>query len=167
MNVPPGHKVIQEGRARILYPADEDGDVPVSSLHFFAFLAPFQLGLVIPHKLTTNLKKAFYNPAQVFNRDLSCAVLEEFGAVVEQERKEKNWEHEPMTVIEALSASGLRACRYALECEGVKQVIANDLSVLAVDEIRKNAKFNQVDHLITPNKDDAIDLMARHRTKET
>jgi len=138
MNVPPGHKVIQEGRARILYPADEDGDVP-----------------------------AFYNPAQVFNRDLSCAVLEEFGAVVEQERKEKNWEHEPMTVIEALSASGLRACRYALECEGVKQVIANDLSVLAVDEIRKNAKFNQVDHLITPNKDDAIDLMARHRTKET
>lgn len=30
MEIPPGHKVIQEGRARILYPADEDGDVPVS-----------------------------------------------------------------------------------------------------------------------------------------
>ena len=64
-------------------------------------------------------------------------------------------------------ASGLRSCRYALECAGVKEIIANDLSVLAVDEIKKNAQFNGVDHLIKPNKDDAIDLMARHRTKET
>ena len=61
----------------------------------------------------------------------------------------------------------MRSCRYALECAGVKEIIANDLSVLAVDEIKKNAQFNGVDHLIKPNKDDAIDLMARHRTKET
>ena len=36
MEVPPGHKVIQEGKARILYPSDEDGDVPVS-FNFFSF----------------------------------------------------------------------------------------------------------------------------------
>ena len=29
-SVPDGHKIIQEGLAKILYPADEDGDVPVS-----------------------------------------------------------------------------------------------------------------------------------------
>ena len=40
MEVPPGHKVIQEGKARILYPSDEDGDVPVSF-----FLALFQTRL--------------------------------------------------------------------------------------------------------------------------
>ena len=73
----------------------------------------------------------------------------------------------PLTHKKALSASGLRACRYALECAGVKEIIANDLSVLAVDEIAKNARFNQVENLIRPNKDDGIDLMARHRTKET
>lgn len=30
--VPDGHKIIQEGLAKILYPADEDGDVPVSKI---------------------------------------------------------------------------------------------------------------------------------------
>ena len=30
MEIPKGHKIITEGKARILYPADEDGDVPVS-----------------------------------------------------------------------------------------------------------------------------------------
>ena len=44
MEVPPGHKVIQEGKARILYPSDEDGDVPVSFSLFslLALLALFQ-----------------------------------------------------------------------------------------------------------------------------
>ena len=32
-SVPDGHKIIQEGLAKILYPADEDGDVPVSTHH--------------------------------------------------------------------------------------------------------------------------------------
>ena len=30
-SIPDGHKIIQEGLAKILYPADEDGDVPVST----------------------------------------------------------------------------------------------------------------------------------------
>lgn len=30
-SVPDGHKIIQEGLAKILYPDDEDGDVPVST----------------------------------------------------------------------------------------------------------------------------------------
>ena len=46
MDIPEGHKVIQEGKARILYPSDEDGDVPVSR----KTLAPCQL----PQLLTTN-----------------------------------------------------------------------------------------------------------------
>lgn len=47
MEIPEGHKVIQEGKARILYPSDEDGDVPVSREKA---LAPCQL----PQLLTTN-----------------------------------------------------------------------------------------------------------------
>lgn len=30
--IPAGHKIITEGKAKILYPANEDGDVPVSGL---------------------------------------------------------------------------------------------------------------------------------------
>ena len=33
--------------------------------------------------------QAFYNPAQIFNRDLSCALLEEFAVLIKEERLAK------------------------------------------------------------------------------
>ena len=42
--------------------------------------------------------------------------------------KEERNNDQDIKVIEALSASGLRACRYSLECQGIEQIIANDLS---------------------------------------
>lgn len=69
------------------------------------------------------------------------------------------------TMIEALSASGLRSCRYALECKGIDSIIANDLSVTAVDEIKQNIEYNEVSNIVTANCDDAIDLLTRHRSK--
>jgi len=45
-------------------------------------------------------------------------------------------------VLEALSATGLRAIRYAKEIHSVKYVIANDLSDSAVDAIKRNVDFN-------------------------
>ena len=68
-------------------------------------------------------------------------------------------------MIEALSASGLRSCRYALECKGIDSIIANDLSVSAVDEIKQNIEYNEVSNIVTANCDDAIDLLTRHRSK--
>jgi len=135
MEIPDGHKIINEGRARIPYPANEEGDVP-----------------------------AFYNPAQIFNRDLSCAILEEFAVTLNKERKEKDEKSETkFSVIEALSASGLRACRYALECPSVDKIIANDLSVSAVEEIKQNSKFNSVENKVQANCADAIELLTAHR----
>ena len=34
MEIPDGHKIINEGRARIPYPANEEGDVPVRNFDF-------------------------------------------------------------------------------------------------------------------------------------
>ena len=45
-------------------------------------------------------------------------------------------------LLEALSATGLRAIRYAKEIPLVKYVIANDLSPTAVDAIRRNVEIN-------------------------
>jgi len=146
--VPEGFKFIEEGKARIIYPSNEDADdVP-----------------------------AFYNPAQVFNRDLSCAVLEEFAVQYKEkskdlinkmnlENKAENPEAEPwkFRVLEALSASGLRSCRYALECDTVDSIIANDISVSAVQEIHRNAKFNDCEKKIEVANKDAIELMALRR----
>ena len=45
---------------------------------------------------------------------------------------------QPLRLLEALSASGLRAIRYAQEVEGLAPLVANDFSNTAVELIRKN-----------------------------
>lgn len=59
-------------------------------------------------------------------------------------------------ILEALSATGLRSIRYAKEVEGVDEIIANDLMAEAVEMITRNVKNNGVEHLVTPNKADAM-----------
>ncbi|KAE8709312.1 putative tRNA (guanine(26)-N(2))-dimethyltransferase 1 [Hibiscus syriacus] len=51
-------------------------------------------------------------------------------------------ELKPPRVLEALSASGLRRLRYALEVEGIGQVIALDNDKGAVEACQRNIKFN-------------------------
>lgn len=46
------------------------------------------------------------------------------------------------SLLEALSATGLRAIRYAKELPLLRYVIANDLSASAVEDIRRNIAFN-------------------------
>lgn len=46
-----------------------------------------------------------------------------------------------LRVLEALSATGLRSIRYAIEVPGIKQIIANDLSTAAVKSIRENIRY--------------------------
>ncbi|BGP27923.1 tRNA (guanine-N2-)-methyltransferase [Rhodotorula toruloides] len=46
------------------------------------------------------------------------------------------------TLLEALSATGLRAIRYAKELPLLRYVVANDLSASAVADIRRNIAFN-------------------------
>lgn len=62
---------------------------------------------------------------------------------------------EGFTILEALSASGLRSIRYAKEVPGVKNVIANDLSQKAVATIEINAKNNGVDDIVKTSCSDA------------
>ncbi|GAA0160382.1 RNA methyltransferase [Lithospermum erythrorhizon] len=51
-------------------------------------------------------------------------------------------ELKPPRVLEALSASGLRALRYAREVEGIGQVVALDNDEASVEACRRNIKFN-------------------------
>ncbi|QPG75816.1 hypothetical protein FOA43_003178 [Brettanomyces nanus] len=66
-------------------------------------------------------------------------------------------------VMEALSASGLRAIRYAKEIPLIKSIIANDLSAAAVDSINVNIQHNQVGNKVTSNHADAIQYMSQHK----
>ncbi|XP_035447574.2 probable tRNA (guanine(26)-N(2))-dimethyltransferase [Spodoptera frugiperda] len=131
--------------------------------------------------LTT--EKVFYNPVQEFNRDLSIAVLtiftNEYKAeqLAKAEKREKNKAKNTtedkketetnneidISILEALSATGLRSIRYAKEVPNVTKIVANDLSKQAVETIQANIVHNQVDNLIETSHDDACMVMYKHK----
>ncbi|KAI0172279.1 dimethylguanosine tRNA methyltransferase [Hypoxylon sp. FL1284] len=61
----------------------------------------------------------------------------------------------PFTILDALSATGLRALRYAQELPFVTSVTANDLSPSAVEAIKRNAQHNGVDSKVNATSGDA------------
>lgn len=61
----------------------------------------------------------------------------------------------PFTILDALSASGLRAIRYAKEIPFATNVVANDLSAEAVKSIDLNIEHNQVQGKVHSNVGDA------------
>ena len=82
----------------------------------------------------------FYNPAQMINRDLSVLVMNE---------------HKGKTILDALSATGLRAIRYYKELEDVK-VVANDVDADAVGMIKENLKLNGIPEIQNMDKLKAV-----------
>ena len=60
-----------------------------------------------------------------------------------------------ITLLEALSATGLRAIRYALEIQDLSKLIANDLSKEAVKTIERNITHNNVGKLVKSSLSDA------------
>lgn len=115
-----------------------------------------------------NRAEVFYNPAQVFNRDLSVLVLKVFAEIRSVEKQEE-WQRkvakckaaekpEPpspspgLRVLEALAATGIRSIRYAKELgpgtrpaeECIREIVANDLEPSAVEHMRRNLTHNSV-----------------------
>ncbi|KAL6842131.1 hypothetical protein ACP4OV_028110 [Aristida adscensionis] len=108
----------------------------------------------------------FYNKAQVYNRDLSIAVLRSFISKrleehatqlrkgrntetlqnvtgrAEETAMSKQAEYKAPKVLEALAASGLRAIRYALEVDGIGEVVAIDNNEVAIEACKKNIQHN-------------------------
>ncbi|KAG5981678.1 hypothetical protein E4U55_002687 [Claviceps digitariae] len=80
----------------------------------------------------------------------------------EEEAGENGHVYKPaFKILDALSASGLRALRYALEIPFVTSVTANDLSPSATESIKQNAQHNGVTEKIKATNDDALALMYR------
>ncbi|RMZ86614.1 hypothetical protein DV736_g6160, partial [Chaetothyriales sp. CBS 134916] len=61
----------------------------------------------------------------------------------------------PFTILDALSASGIRAMRYAREIPFATTIIANDFSQDAVQSIELNIKHNDVAQVVYSNTGDA------------
>lgn len=114
--------------------------------------------------------EVFYNPVQQFNRDLSIAVIRTFAKDYLSEKKKQYLPG--ITVLEALSATGLRSIRYAKEIPELVKIIANDLDKSAVLLIEENIKRNSIDspHIsekIVPNQGDANIAMHQFKSEGT
>ncbi|KAI1459347.1 dimethylguanosine tRNA methyltransferase [Annulohypoxylon moriforme] len=70
------------------------------------------------------------------------------------------------TILDALSATGLRALRYAQELPFVTSVTANDLSPTAVEAIKRNAEHNGVESKVNATSGDARAHMYSLLTQE-
>ena len=154
----------------------------------------------------------FYNKVQVFNRDISLAIIKQFIKLYQHNSKKpatkedydaikyscvvndgdntnstadviredsssekekcngdgilassENKTEKPINILEALSATGLRAIRYALEIPSIDKIIANDLSKEAVTNIERNIKHNSVEHIVEASNADASMLLYQHR----
>ncbi|XP_054283171.1 tRNA (guanine(26)-N(2))-dimethyltransferase-like isoform X1 [Macrosteles quadrilineatus] len=138
-------------------------------------------------------KNVFYNKVQEFNRDMSIAALTVFSEMHQQDPRIRNRgikrkandsseadsnhaegteenvfeagkkAENGITILEALSATGLRSIRYAREIPGVKEVIANDFNEDAVETIKKNVEHNMVEDMVTTSMSDASLLMYQRK----
>ncbi|XP_021816795.1 probable tRNA (guanine(26)-N(2))-dimethyltransferase 2 [Prunus avium] len=77
--------------------------------------------------------------AAEISQEEPCSISQEPNKVTEGKGQV---ELKPPRVLEALSASGLRALRYAREVEGIGQVVALDNDKVSVEACRRNIKFN-------------------------
>ncbi|MFH4982466.1 hypothetical protein AB6A40_009175 [Gnathostoma spinigerum] len=127
---------------------------------------------------------AFYNPVQEFNRDLTITVLQQFSDdwKKEFETEDKDGisaEGSPsrkrprvydslgdgqIKVLDALSASGLRALRFAKEVPNISKIIANDFCEQAVETIKRNIQLNKVENIVEARYGDATETMMQHRS---
>ncbi|KAK6197930.1 guanine-N2--methyltransferase [Scheffersomyces amazonensis] len=123
--------------------------------------------------LTPKKDQVFYNPIQQFNRDLSIMGIKAYIALRQASHDTKYKDQEAskkkklnnIKILEALSATGLRAIRYAQELEGqYEKIVANDLLPEAVKSIERNIEYNQVENVVS-NLGDAITYMASSSEK--
>lgn len=66
-----------------------------------------------------------------------------------------------LRILEALSATGLRAIRYGHELNNVSQIVANDLLPDAVASIDRSIAHNKLQHCVSLHQGDAIKYMAQ------
>lgn len=69
-------------------------------------------------------------------------------------------------ILEALSATGLRALRYGHEIPHVSKIVANDLSADAVQAISRSIAYNKLDGVVEAHKGDAVAYMGLIAEKE-
>jgi len=148
--------MLKEGKANILYveqklEKDDDGYIKAAKSR-----------KRIANEINETRGSVFYNPVQEFNRDISITVIREFIKIQREELDAKGKDHnkDGVYILEALAATGLRSVRYCKEIDNIKKIYSNDLDPKAVELMKKNFEFNDIDQIkYEASTMDAITLM--------
>ncbi|CCH62431.1 hypothetical protein TBLA_0H01440 [Henningerozyma blattae CBS 6284] len=168
---PDDYNIIKEGRAEILFPKEEtvfynpiqqfNRDLSVTCIKAWNNL----YGPKAKNNRKTVIKPSHKRANEDSDSDDQTSIkhrkLEDGSVQVETFVHRKPY----LKILEALSATGLRAIRYAKEIPNVKEIVANDLLPEAVESIRRNAQYNNVLDIVKPNQDDANVLMYRNKAQ--
>ncbi|EGW34519.1 uncharacterized protein SPAPADRAFT_59952, partial [Spathaspora passalidarum NRRL Y-27907] len=113
--------------------------------------------------------KVFYNHIQQFNRDLSVLAINAYSELRNEKQASKQGAKkrklDGISILEALSATGLRAIRYGHEIPSASKIVANDLLPEAVKSINRNIEYNKLTDKVRANHGDAIKYMASTNEK--
>ncbi|KAF9779174.1 N2 N2-dimethylguanosine tRNA methyltransferase [Thelephora terrestris] len=176
IEVPPGFTLHSENTTHILLPSDNGAFLnPVQEFNRDLSVACIRVW----SEEWNRVKEARWRAAQEKKAKKPEKRLKD-SKVAERstEAKDKEFRMQKFVLLEALSATGLRAIRYAKEIPLVKYVIANDLSNAATEVMRKNVDINGFSEKpadpdvpgskptpakVVVNEGDACALMYNHR----
>lgn len=98
-------------------------------------------------------RSVFYNPKMSLNRDLAVLFALSY------------FDSGRISVCDAMTASGVRAIRYMLECSNVKRVEALDVDSGAVEFARRMVQLNHAAEGVSVFEDDAKRFLLNHEAR--
>ncbi|MEM2281773.1 MAG: tRNA (guanine(10)-N(2))-dimethyltransferase [Candidatus Bathyarchaeia archaeon] len=105
-----------------------------------------------PGEYAPSRAPVFYNPVMELNRDIAVLALQAYQRTVNRE----------ISVCEPLAGCGVRGIRFAVEVEGVKKVVINDINEKACKLAKLNVALNMVGERVVVKNVDANFLLAKH-----
>ena len=119
---------------------------------------------------------AFFNKLAKLNRDISILAYRAYALEIKESRNRRNMlgnsgvmelsNNEVITFADALSGTGARALRVAVEAPEIAEVYMNDINQLAVDKAKLSAEINAVGHKCFFSSNDVHKFLAEHKTKD-
>ncbi len=94
----------------------------------------------------------FYNPAMELNRDLAVLTLQTYQRKMGKE----------ISVCEPLAGCGIRSVRFAVEVDGVRKVVVNDINPQAAKLAKLNIERNKLTEQVSVTNEDANLLLSRY-----
>ena len=126
-------EIVEEGEVRVLVPKLK------------AFVKS-------PSEYAPSKAPVFYNPVMELNRDIAVLALQAYQRTVNRE----------ISVCEPLAGCGVRGTRFAVEVDGVKKVVMNDINEKAFKLASYNAEMNKLDKRVLVKNEDANFLLSSY-----